>query len=335
MLSTSTRDACGMDVADPESGESDAFVPHPEERPVFGSVGVRLLPVLGAIAALGMVASIGGRGQAAIVAARSSSVISAAETHRSAACANSGASRLALLENLAGPEACNESCIRTPGCSGFGFQPKDCDGDEAAGGSAGACSLWDGPCHEQEGNCWDQYSIPASLRMSATWSSKASGVGCTNLEEIRLSSESQVSAGACGLSCQHTDECSGFLFQPVASGANGCTAGEQGTCTLLSGRCEEEQDPCWDVYDHLDLLEVSHETDPEIAYIAAEKLHLGSDGSHVSDKDMTALVKEMREGKEKFNLDIEDANGQDMFHLGVHIDRSAIRRLEEFAAQPR
>jgi len=153
--------------------------------------------------------------------------------------------------------SCLHACEHTSGCTGYGYQANECP-DQPGGIMAGSCYLWHKKCSRlRDNSCWDHYEMGSNM-YPATWSIVESRTGCSNWREIQLKREPafenasfenpsfEMSAGACGLRCHRTPNCTHFNYQ-----MGPCSGGEmvgKGACLLFGGGCKMEANTCWDLY---------------------------------------------------------------------------------------
>jgi hypothetical protein len=161
-------------------------------------------------------------------------------------CSNFESIRLDLLEGLNLVDDCNKECRDRVGCTGFGFQPFDCGGDQAVG--KGGCYLWLGDCTIEINHCWNNYVVPEVERKPTPWVLVNSKTGCSNWEDANIAdATTEPNAVACGLKCDGRSDCVGWNFQP-----RDCWEQEKaawkGACYLWRSHCEQERVGCWDLY---------------------------------------------------------------------------------------
>lgn len=153
--------------------------------------------------------------------------------------------------------SCLDACEHTSGCTGYSYQANECP--ELPGGiMAGSCYLWHKKCPRlRDNSCFDHFEMGSNL-YPATWSLVNMRTGCSNWRKIQLKREPtfknpsfEMSAGACGLRCHRTPNCTHFNFQVGA-----CSGSEmvgKGACLLFNGDCKPENNTCWDLYRKVNL----------------------------------------------------------------------------------
>merc|ERR1719445_2591491 len=75
----------------------------------------------------------------------------------------------------------------------------------------------------------------------------AGRTGCSNWDSLEMGTTTTgLSSGQCSIACFETHGCVAFNYQPGP-----CSGDEhvgKGACMLFSGECEQEANPCWDLY---------------------------------------------------------------------------------------
>ncbi|CAK0840102.1 unnamed protein product [Prorocentrum cordatum] len=142
--------------------------------------------------------------------------------------------------------ACGNACSRFPGCKSFNYQPQNCSNQGPNTGTLRkTCVFQSGDCDEVFNACWDLHIMDSPKE--APFCLSSTRTGCSNWKDALISRHANVSnVHACAMKCTALgDQCRYFSFMP---GPGHCEV-DPGTCLLLNGGCNTEEDNCFDYYE--------------------------------------------------------------------------------------